>query len=87
MPNNAAMEHKSPVVQAIELAGGLSRLAALIGVKPPTVHEWKTGERQVPAERCMEIEAAVKGGVTCEQLRPDLKWHVVRGTAGPALSA
>lgn len=29
---------------------------------------------------CMNIEAASEGSVTCEELRPDVPWHVLRGT-------
>jgi DNA-binding transcriptional regulator YdaS (Cro superfamily) len=63
-------------------------LARALGVEPPTVNEWVKGGRRVPAERCPEIErltreiAQQKGDdalvVTCEELRPDVQWGVLR---------
>ncbi|MEI8324967.1 MAG: helix-turn-helix domain-containing protein [Betaproteobacteria bacterium] len=79
------MEHILSVEQAIKIAGGVSRLALLLGVQPPTVHEWKSGKRQVPAERCPQIERVTAGAVTCEQLRPDMEWSVIRSV--PRVSA
>ena len=33
------------------------------------------------AERCIQIEKATAGAVRCEQLRPDIDWAYLRGTA------
>ena len=66
------------VVRAAQIVGGISALARKVGVKPPTVHEWKTGASRVPAERCPLIEEATGGVVMVEELRPDISWHVVR---------
>lgn len=71
MPNNRSMEHISPVESAIQIVGGLTALARLLGVAPPTVHEWKTGKRPVPVERCVAIERATESAVTRQDLRPD----------------
>ena len=68
----------TPVATACELAGGQAKLATLLGVTPSAVHQWVKGVREVPAERCPEIEAATGGQVTCEQLRPDVRWSVLR---------
>jgi len=64
------MQINHAVVRAIELAGSLSRFAEIAGVKPPTAHEWKTGERQVPPRRCYLIETGLSGQVTRQELRP-----------------
>jgi DNA-binding transcriptional regulator YdaS (Cro superfamily) len=42
---------------------------------------WKARGR-VPAEHCPSIEAAT--GIRCEDLRPDVNWSVLRGTAQQA---
>lgn len=63
--------------RAANTAGGQARLAGLLGVTPPTVNQWIKGVRQVPAERCPDIEKAT--GVRCEELRPDVNWAVLRG--------
>lgn len=68
------------------LAGQRGRAAALardIGVTPVTIHQWAyRPDKQVPAERCPEIEKATLGAVTCEELRPDVDWAYLRST-GP----
>lgn len=58
--------------------------AGQVGVKPSVVSNWVRGKKQVPAERCPRIERVTNGEVTCEELRPDVEWHVVR--TGTALS-
>ena len=56
------------------------QFAEAIGVAPALVSQWRTGRRQVPAERCPAIERATSGVVTCEDLRPDVDWGCLRGT-------
>lgn len=60
-------------------------MARILGVTPPTVNQWCNGDRQVPAERCPDIERATAGAVTCEELRPDLaeQWAYLRSTGSP----
>lgn len=60
--------------------GGLVWLAKEIGVRPPVAFRWVHNQSQVPAERCPEIERITKGAVTCEELRPDVNWGVLRGS-------
>lgn len=65
-----------PIERAISAAGGVSKLATSLGVKPQHVCNWVV--RQVPAERCPDIERATAGAVRCEELRPDVDWSVLR---------
>lgn len=58
--------------------GATNGLAKAINAHPVLVSQWKTGARQVPAERCPDIEAATGGKVRCEELRPDVNWSVLR---------
>lgn len=74
----------SPVATACDIVGGQAKLAAILQVTPSAVHQWVKGVREVPAERCPEIEAATAGQVTCESLRPDVRWSVLRQQAQPA---
>lgn len=61
------------IEQAIEAVGGRQReLAKRINVTPQQVNQWVIGGRQVPANRCLAIERATAGRVTCHQLRPDV---------------
>ena len=61
--------------RAIEKAGGISALAARIGVAASAPSMWKSRAR-IPAEHCPAIERET--GVTCEELRPDVAWSVLR---------
>ena len=55
--------------------GAQSRLAQQINAQPQLVWQWANGVKPVPADRCISIERASDGAVTCEVLRPDLHWH------------
>lgn len=61
-----------PIQKAIDLVGGPTALARLLGngVLQQHVTNWR--RRGVPAERCIDIENAVGGQVTRYQLRPDV---------------
>lgn len=63
--------------------GSQAALAGLMDISQPTVSEWVTGDRPVPAERCPAIERATDGAVTCDELRPDVAWTRVRDKAWP----
>lgn len=64
--------------------GAAKRLAADLKLSAVTISLWKTGERPVPAERCIDVEKATGGAVRCETLRPDLDWAYLRATGEPA---
>lgn len=75
----------SALNKAIAAAGGAAKLAAALHVSIQRLSNWV--ERGVPAERCPEIEQYTReigSVVTCEELRPDVNWGVLRGTAVPA---
>jgi len=64
-------------------------LARQLGVTQGAVHQWAVGLSRPSAERSIEIEKATGGAVTCEDLRPDVDWAYLRGTAatpGPVSS-
>lgn len=62
--------------------GRVNELAKEINAPAALISQWKNGSRQVPAERCIDIERATDGAVTCEELRPDLadRWAYLRST-------
>jgi len=68
----SAFEH------ACDLVGGMSSMASSLGVTFSAVSQWKRGLRPVPAGRCPAIERMTGRKVRCEDLRPDIEWHVVR---------
>lgn len=58
--------------------GAAASLARRLGVSPVLISQWRNGVRQVPAERCLDIEKATGGVVRCEDLRPDVDWGYLR---------
>ncbi|MEF8755966.1 MAG: helix-turn-helix domain-containing protein [Accumulibacter sp.] len=61
----------SEIHKAIEIIGGPSKTAAVLGVSPQAVCFWRDGKRRFPAELCAAIERATGGAVTRRDLRPD----------------
>ncbi len=68
---------------AIDVCGSQSALAKALGVAPQVVYNW-VKRKSIPAEHCPAIERATAGAVTCEDLRPDVDWAYLRGTAKEA---
>ncbi len=58
--------------RAIELVGGQTQLARLLGVKQANVWHWLNRAQHVPAEYVLPIEKATGGKVGRRDLRPDL---------------
>lgn len=57
--------------------GRAAELARALRISPTLITQWAS-IRQVPAERCPAIERATGGQVSCEDLRPDVDWAVLR---------
>ena len=72
----------TPLELSISIVGSQSGLARAIGCKTAQrVNNW-VRRGCVPADVCPAIERATKGAVRCEDLRPDVDWGYLRGTAG-----
>lgn len=65
------------LTQAINILGSQVALAKAIGKSQQTVNNW-IARGSVPAEHCPLIERATGGAVRCEDLRPEVEWHVLR---------
>jgi len=89
---DAPLTPKQALAEAARILGGQAAVASLLGYSDRrNVSPWFTTERPFPAEHCPTIEratreiAAQKGDpalvVTCEQLRPDVHWDVLREQA------
>jgi DNA-binding transcriptional regulator YdaS (Cro superfamily) len=65
---------------AIQHFGSVVALARKLEVPSSLPSMWRKRGR-VPAEHCPAIEAATGGAVRCEELRPDVQWHVLRASA------
>lgn len=59
------------------------RIADGAGLHEQYLYQCLTGRRQTPAERCPDIEQASDFQITCEELRPDLRWVRVRAAGWP----
>ena len=69
MPRLCAM---NKITCVIDEAGGVSALAAELHVKPPTVHQWKNGDRKVSPRLAIAISQKWPKLVTVHDLRPDI---------------
>ncbi len=76
--------NEHPIDVATRLLGGQAALASALGVSRGAVPQWKQAGRNVPAEYCPTIERLTEGKVTCEQLRPEIEWEVLRLQSAPA---
>lgn len=76
---------KSPeqtnIAKAIEVLGGPSAAARILGLRSHSVVQGWRNNGRVPAEYCPAIERYTAGAVTCEQLRPSVDWTYIRGSA------
>lgn len=64
--------------KAIKIAGGQRSLAKICGVSQPAVNKWLKGKSKIGEDKAMLTELALNGAVTCEELRPDVNWSVLR---------
>lgn len=64
------------IEKAASRVGGKAVLARLLNVRPPTVSQWSSGSRPVPAERALQIEELTEGEVRREALCPTFPWKV-----------
>lgn len=66
------LRRMNQIALVIEAAGGVSALALKLGVKAPTVHQWKTGDRKVSPRLALAIEREWPGLASVHDLRPDV---------------
>lgn len=92
MSDNASIE-KAALRRAAAVLGGQAAIAAACDYPDRrNVWPWFNTDRRVPAEKCPLIEKATRAVaeknsdpsliVTCEELRPDIPWEVLREQAG-----
>ena len=74
------------IKRAIDALGSGAALASAIGRSPQFVSQLLKGDRDVPADLCPVIEEATRSAgqaVVCEELRPDVRWDVLRQKVAP----
>lgn len=71
----------------IEIFVTQSAIADAADVSQPFVSLVHKGRRKFGIASCLRLEAKSSGAVTCEDLRPDVDWAYLRGTAKPTKKA
>ena len=66
----------SPLDKAIDLCGGVGKLAAAIGISQSAVSNWRARGTSPEPGNCVAIEQATDGAVTRQDLRP-YDWHKI----------
>lgn len=73
---------KAALHRAAAVLGGQAAMAELLGYKDRRgIWPYFNTDREFPAEHCPDVEDATRGKgdvVTCEELRPDVNWSVLR---------
>lgn len=68
------MTPSAAACKAAELLGSKAELARRLSVKKPTVSQWCSGIRPVPAARALEIERLTDSAVSRLDLCPSFPW-------------
>ena len=68
------------VARAIDCLGTQEKLAKAIDLTKAAISQYATGLKRPSAEVAIRIEAATRGRVRVEDIRPDVPWHVIRGS-------
>ena len=72
MKEESKPDHKKALQKAIELMGGYTGAASLLGTTQQRVWNWLNRDRFLPAEFAPQIEELVHKEVTKNMLRPDV---------------
>ena len=81
------MKSAEAAKEASRLLGSQAEMARLLQVTAPTVNQWCSGDRAVPAKRALQIEALTDGQVKRSDLCPSFPWAQIGTPSPPALSA
>lgn len=66
------MKKNKPLLKIVKEIGSVSELAALVGVSQPTVSNWLSGRKAIPATKVRLLVELSNGKVSEEDLRPDV---------------
>jgi DNA-binding transcriptional regulator YdaS (Cro superfamily) len=81
------MKSAEAAKEASRLLGSQAEMARLLRVTAPTVNQWCSGERAVPAKRALQIEALTQGQIKKSDLCPSFPWAQISSVIGQTLSA
>lgn len=68
------MKPEEAAREAARLLGSQAELARQLDVRTPTVSQWCSGDRPIPAARAIQIEALTNGQVKRVELCPSFPW-------------
>jgi DNA-binding transcriptional regulator YdaS (Cro superfamily) len=63
--------------KAAQILGSQAELARQLQIRTPTVNQWCSGGRPIPAARALQIESATGGKVRRQELCPSFPWEGV----------
>jgi len=63
--------------KAAQILGSQAELARRLQIRTPTVSQWCSGGRPIPAARALQIETATGGEVRRQELCPSFPWEGV----------
>ena len=66
------MKKNKPLLKIVKEIGSVSELAVLVGVSQPTVSNWLSGRKAIPATKVRLLVELSNGKVSEEDLRPDV---------------
>ena len=66
------MNKREAVKKAIELAGGQTALARLVGTRQSSVFNWLNRGQEMPADQVLTVAWALDFEITPHEMRPDL---------------
>lgn len=81
------MKSAEAAKEASRLLGSQAEMARLLRVTAPTVNQWCSGERAVPAKRALQIEALTEGQIKKTDLCPSFPWAQISAAPNQSLSA
>lgn len=61
--------------------GRIAMVARETGLPQSFISKIASGVKPIPADRCPTFERITAREVTCEEMRPDVEWHVLRGVS------
>lgn len=81
------MKSADAAKEASRVLGSQAEMARLLRVTAPTVNQWCSGERAVPAKRALQIEALTEGQIKKADLCPTFPWAQIGSASSQTLSA
>ena len=75
------MNAMNAITEAINGAGGPTKVSRACGVSVQAVCFWRDGLRTLSADHCITLEKLNQGRIRCEDMRPDVDWAYLTSAA------